>query len=224
MGIDEAGRGAVIGPLVIAGVLMDKSLNEELKILGVKDSKMLSSKKREELAEKIEEMAAHIIVVRVPSYKIDKNRREGINLNQLEAIKMAEIIDIGRPTTVYVDAPSFNTEKFKNYLLSKISSKETEIIAENNADKKYPVVSAASIIAKVDRDNQIKKLEKEIGEPIGVGYPHDELTIKHLEKLAEKNKGKMPNYVRVTWDTTKQIIKRYEQKGILGFLGKAFKK
>jgi len=223
MGIDETGRGSVLGPMVICGLVVDEKQERELRKIKVKDSKLLTPKKREELSEKIENIATHIIILRIPAHKIDANRKKGINLNQIEAIKMAEIIDMSNPEKVYVDSPSYNTSKFKDYLFSKLENKKVEIIAENYADKKYPVVSAASIMAKVDRDEQLKEIEKEVGEPLGVGYPHDELTIKHLEKLARENKGKMPRYVRTTWDTTKQIVKKYEQKGVLGFLQKITK-
>ena len=223
MGIDEAGRGSVIGPLVLCGLAINENQEEELKKIKVKDSKMLTPKKREELSEKLEKIASHVIILRVPSYKIDANRRKGINLNQIEAIKMSEIIDMVRPDKVYIDSPSYNSHKFTDYLFSKLEHKKVKIIAENHADKNYPVVSAASIMAKVDRDEEIKKLEKEVGEPLGVGYPHDELTIQHLEKLAKDNKGKMPRYVRTTWDTTRQIVNKYEQKGIIGFLKKVVK-
>ena len=224
MGIDETGRGSVIGPMVLCGLVVNEEQEKQLKKLGVKDSKLLTPKKREELSEKIENIATHIIIIRVPSHKIDTNRKKGINLNQIEAIKMAEIINMTKPDKVYIDAPSYNSTKFTDYLFSKIEDKKIKIIAENYADKKYPVVSAASIVAKVDRDEQIRKLERELGEPLGVGYPHDELTIKHLEKIARENKGKMPRYVRTTWDTTKQIVKKYEQKGLVGFLKKVTKK
>jgi len=220
MGIDEAGRGPVIGPMVLCGVVVNEEQEKELKKIKVKDSKVLTAKKREELSEKIEKIATHTIVIRVPAHKIDTNRRKGVNLNQIEALKMAEIINMVNPDKVYIDSPSYNSHKFSDYLFSKLENKNTEIIAENYADKKYPVVSAASIIAKVDRDGQIKKLEEELGEAIGVGYPHDEITIKHLEKIARENKGKMPRYVRHSWDTTRQIIKKYEQRKLLGFFRK----
>ncbi|MEM5792839.1 MAG: ribonuclease HII [Candidatus Aenigmatarchaeota archaeon] len=212
-------RGSVIGPLVICGVLATDEQEKKLKKIGVKDSKLLTPKKREELSKKIEEIVTHTIILRIPAHRIDSSRKNGINLNQLEAIKMAEIINIGNPNKVFLDAPSYNTEKFKNYLLTMLENKNIEIIAENYADKKYPIVSAASIMAKVDRDEQIKKLEEEIGEPIGVGYPHDELTIKHIEKIVKEGK-KIPLYVRTTWDTTKQIIKKNQQKGLSGFIKK----
>jgi len=205
--------------MVICGILCNQEQEKNLRKIGVKDSKLLTPSKREELSKKIEKIVTHIIILRIPAHKIDSSRKSGINLNQLEAIKMAEIINIGNPEKVFVDSPNYNTEKFKNYLLSKIENKNIEIIAENYADKKYPIVSAASIIAKVDRDEQIKKIEKEIGEPIGIGYPHDELTIKHIENLVKDGK-KMPPYVRTTWDTTKQIINKYRQKGLSSFIKK----
>jgi len=223
MGIDEAGRGPVLGPMVLCGLAVNEEQEKELRKIKVKDSKILTPKKREELSEKIESIATHIIIIRVPAHKIDTNRKKGINLNQIEAIKMAEIINMVKPDKVYIDSPSYNSHKFTDYLFSKLENKKIKIIAENYADKNYPVVSAASIIAKVDRDEQIKKIEKEVGEPIGIGYPHDEVTIQHLEKLARENKGKMPRYVRTTWDTTRQIIKKHEQKGLVGFLKKVVK-
>jgi len=217
-------RGPVLGPMVLCGLVVNEKQEKELKRIGVKDSKTLTANKREELSVRIENLATHIVILRIPASKIDANRKRGINLNQIEAIKMAEIINMIRPNKVYIDSPSYNSHKFTDYLFSKLEDKNVELIAENYADKKYPVVSGASIMAKVDRDEQIKKLEKEVGEPLGVGYPHDETTIKHLEKLARENKGKMPRYVRTTWDTTRQIIKKYEQKGIVGFFKNITKK
>jgi len=210
--------------MVLCGLVVNEKQEKELKRIGVKDSKTLTANKREELSVRIENLATHIVILRIPASKIDANRKRGINLNQIEAIKMAEIINMIRPNKVYIDSPSYNSHKFTDYLFSKLEDKNVELIAENYADKKYPVVSGASIMAKVDRDEQIKKLEKEVGEPLGVGYPHDETTIKHLEKLARENKGKMPRYVRTTWDTTRQIIKKYEQKGIVGFFKNITKK
>lgn len=224
LGIDEAGRGAVIGPLVIGGLVIDSKNERKLKELGVKDSKELSPRKRRELAPKIEEIADHTIILRVPACKIDANRRKGINLNQIEALKMAEIINMVNPDRVIVDSPSYNSNKFRDYLWSKLDNKNVELISENFADKNYPVVSAASIMAKVDRDGKIRELEEKVGERIGVGYPHHEDTIRFLKKLAKENDGKMPRYVRQTWDTVEQIVKPYKQFKILRFLEKMVKK
>jgi ribonuclease HII len=206
--------------MVICGLVIKESDQATLKAMGAKDSKLLKPKKREELAEKIEKIAEHTIVFHIPPCKIDNDRAKGINLNQIEAIRMADIINMAAPDIAVVDAPSYNSDKFENFLKSKLEVKNIKLIAENYADKNWPVVSGASIIAKVARDEKIKELEKKLGEPLGVGYPHDERTIKHLEKVARENNGKMPHYVRKSWDTTEQIVKRYQQKGIKGFFKK----
>jgi len=224
LGIDEAGRGAVVGPLVVCGFLIDEKDEKKLKKIGVKDSKKLTPKKREELAAKIEEIGIHIVIIRVPSSKIDANRKRGINLNQIEAIKMAEIVNLLEPEKVIVDAPSYNTNKFRDYLFSKIEKKKVKLISENFADQNYPVVSAASILAKVNRDEAIEELKKKVGEDFGVGYCHDPRTIGFLNKLAEKNHGKLPSYVRHTWDTVERIKNEYSQLRILSFFKKLIRK
>ena len=224
LGIDEAGRGAVVGPLVVCGFLIDEKDEEKLKKIGVKDSKLLTPKKREKLASEIEEIGIHIVIIRVPSAKIDANRKRGINLNQIEAIKMAEIINLLEPDKVIVDAPSYNTNKFRDYLFSKMENKKIELISENFADQNYPVVSAASIIAKVNRDEAIEELKKKVGEDFGVGYCHDPRTIQFLNKLAENNHGRLPSFVRHTWDTVERIKNEYNQLRILSFFKKLMKK
>jgi len=224
LGIDEAGRGAVLGPLVVCGFLIDEKDEKKLKKIGVKDSKELTPKKREKLASEIEEIGIHIVIIRVPSAKIDANRKRGINLNQIEAIKMAEIINLLEPDKVIVDAPSHNTNKFRDYLFSKMENKKIKLISENFADKNHPVVSAASIIAKVNRDEAIEELKGKVGKDFGVGYCHDPRTIEFLNKLAEKNGGKLPSYVRHTWDTVERIKNEYSQLRILNFFKKLVKK
>jgi len=224
LGIDESGRGAVLGPLVVCGFLIDEKDEKKLKKIGVKDSKKLTPKKREKLASEIEEIGIHIVIIRVPSSKIDANRKRGINLNQIEAIKMAEIINLLEPDKVIVDAPSHNTNKFRDYLFSKMENKKIKLVSENFADQNYPVVSAASILAKVNRDEAIEELKKGVGEDFGVGYPHDPRTINFLNELAEKNHGKLPSYVRHTWDTVERIKNEYNQLKILSFFKKLIKK
>lgn len=224
LGIDEAGRGAVVGPLVVCGFLTDEKDEKKLKEIGVKDSKKLTPKRREELAAKIEELGINIVIIRVPSAKIDANRKRGINLNQIEAIKMAEIINLLEPDKAIVDAPSYNTNKFRDYLFSKMENKNIELVSENYADQNYPVVSAASIIAKVNRDEAIEELKQKVGEDFGVGYPHDPRTINFLNKLAENDHGKLPSYVRHTWDTVERIQNEYNQLRILSFFKNLIKK
>jgi ribonuclease HII len=224
LGIDEAGRGSVIGPLVICGLVIDQKDEKKLKKIRVKDSKQLTPKKREELAPKIEKIATHIVVLRVPACKIDANRRRGINLNQIEAIKMAEIINLLEADKAIIDSPGYNTNKFRDYLWSKLNNKNIELVCENYADINYPVVSAASIIAKVDRDANIEELKNKVGHDFGVGYSHDIRTIEFLNKLAERDGGRLPIFVRHTWDTAERIITEHKQLRILNFLKKLVKK
>jgi ribonuclease HII len=98
------------------------------------------------------------------------------------------------------------------------------LVCENFADKNYPAVSAASIIAKVDRDRKIEELKKEFNFDFGVGYSHDAKTIEFLEKLARENNGKMPKNIRTTWDTVERITEKYKQKNVLNFFKKIVKK
>ena len=224
LGIDEAGRGSIIGPLVICGLVIDENDEQNLRKIKVKDSKQLTPKKREELAPKIEKIATHTVILRVPACKIDANRKRGINLNQIEAIKMAEIINLLEPDKAIIDSPDFNTNKFRDYLWSKLDNKNIELICENYADENYPVVSAASILAKVDRDRNIEELKRKVGHDFGVGYTHDARTIEFLNKLAEQDGGRLPMFVRHTWDTAERIMTEHKQLRILNFLKSLVKK
>jgi ribonuclease HII len=218
-GIDEAGRGAVLGPMVIAGVSIPEESEAELRKIGVRDSKELSQNRRVILAKQIEEIAKDIVIMKVSPCRIDDYNRKGVKLNMVEAMRMGDIIDMLRPAKIYVDSPESNTAKFAN-LLRKLSRTEAEIISENKADQKYPVVSAASIIAKVEREKEVDKLKRQYGIR-GSGYPADERTIGWMKEYLQKH-GKFPEkgLVRFSWDTTKQMLGTKKQKGLLGFLKK----
>ena len=190
LGIDEAGRGPVIGPMVIAGVSIDEKDIDKLKKLGVKDSKLLSPKQREDMFDKIISIVKKYKSIITPPEEIDSAlRSESLNLNWLEAIKSAEIINFLNPEKAIIDCPSNNIMAYKNFLKKHLKDKKTELVLEHKADFKYPIVSAASIIAKVTRDNEIKKIQKKIREPIGSGYPSDPVTINFLEKNYNNYQG-----------------------------------
>jgi ribonuclease HII len=148
--------------MVIAGVIIDKKLEKKLKALGVKDSKELSPKRREELAKAIEEIATNIIVFRVQPCKIDDYRAKGINLDKIEAMKIAEIISMSNGDKIYVDSLSQNSKKFKELILSFLDKKDFNLVVENYLDESVPVVSAASIIAKVERDKAIEEIKRKV--------------------------------------------------------------
>jgi len=203
--------------MVIAGVKILKRDEKKLIKLGVRDSKELSPKRREELAKEIEKIAKDIVVLRVQPCKIDSYRARGINLDKIEAMKMAQIIDMLDGGKIYVDSLEQNTEKFKNLIMSFLERKDFNLVVENYLDESIPVVSAASIIAKVNRDQAIKEIERKVGQPIGVGYSHDKRTIEFIKKLI-KEKKELPNYVRKSWITVKEIQKESWQKKLKDFI------
>jgi ribonuclease HII len=203
--------------MVIAGVKILKRDEKKLIKLGVRDSKELSPKRREELAKEIEKIAKDIVVLRVQPCKIDSYRARGINLDKIEAMKMAQIIDMLDGDKIYVDSLEQNTEKFKNLIMSFLKRKDFNLVVENYLDESIPVVSAASIIAKVNRDQAIKEIERKVGQPIGVGYSHDKRTIEFIKKLI-KEKKELPNYVRKSWITVKEIQKESWQKKLKDFI------
>ena len=211
LGIDEAGRGPVIGPMVIAGYCIEEEKIELLKSLGVKDSKELTRKQREDIYNEIIKLTDKykyiIIGAKTIDYYVYKNK-----LNYLEFENMIKIIEEIKPDKVIIDSPIVNTKKVIEYIKNNLKI-NVEIIAENKADKKYPVVSAASIIAKVIRDREIDKIKEKLNLDIGSGYPSDEKTIEVLKKDYDKIK----DYVRESWMTIKKIRKG-DQKNILDFL------
>ncbi len=210
LGIDEAGRGSFIGDLVISGVLIEEEKENILKKIGCKDSKQLSAKKREELKEKIKEVARDFHTINISAYEIDKMNYSGINLNLLEAMKIAEIINKLKPDKVILDSPS-GTKKFVNNVKARLEH-ECEIIAEFKADMNYPIVSAASILAKTERDRILKEIEKKIGVNLGVGYPHDEKMRENIKPLIRNPEIK--KYLRHTWSTYNDLLNEKEQKNL----------
>jgi ribonuclease HII len=205
--------------MVIAGVVIDKKDERKLKAMGVKDSKELSPKKREELAPLIEKIAKSVIVMRVPACKIDSYRAKKINLDRIEAMKMAEIIDMCNADRIYVDSLGSNPKKFKKIILSNIPDKRFDLVVENYADETYPIVGAASIIAKVERDSAIEEIKRKEGIDFGVGYSHDNRTVDFVKKLIAERK-ELPNYVRQSWVTTQLLKEASWQRRIKDFFRK----
>ena len=205
-GVDDAGRGPVIGPLVIAGIIIDAKKVDELKSLGVKDSKMLLSSTRTRLSKEIPSIVDDYHVIELAASELDAvvNRAPKFQrLNLLEAKVMAQVIEKLKPDIAYVDSSDTRTERFKNNILDCLSY-SPQVISEHKADVNYPVVSAASIIAKVHRDSRIEAIKKEYGE-VGSGYSHDPLTIKFLRSYYREH-GDFPPIVRRSWKTLRHIL------------------
>jgi len=203
-GIDEAGKGPVLGPLVIAGVRATPLQAKKLQELDVKDSKMLTAKKRDELFVIISKMKHHIIII--PPEEIDAALFSShLNLNKLESLKTVEILNTLKPKEAFIDCPDINTERYKAIIATKVNCKLT---VEHRAEK-YEVVAAASILAKVTRD----RLMKEYNLDCGSGYASDPKTQLFVKENWEKKK--YVHLFRHSWETIKRLKRAKEQKTLL---------
>ncbi len=215
-GVDEAGRGPVIGPLVIAGVTFQNDF--ELKENGVKDSKKLSASKRRVLAEKIKELADNFKIIKISAQDIDDMRRV-MTLNEIEVNVFSKVIEKLKPDICYVDAADVKDERFGKDIQSKLAFKTT-IISKHKADEIYPIVGAASIIAKTTRDYEISIIESELRKkldiPMGSGYPADPITQNFLNKWLIKF-GKLPPNTRHSWKTSQKLLNNYKTKKLDSF-------
>jgi len=199
-GIDEAGRGPVLGPMVVAGILIEN--DAPLRQLNVRDSKKLTAERREALAPEIMKLVKFEIVV-VSAEDIDSMRSQ-MSLNDFEAKIFAAIIEKLNPETAYVDAADVDEIEFKKMILNELKQ-PVDIVSKHYADELFPVVSAASILAKVRRDAEVRKIEVEFGKPIGSGYPSDQITMTFLEEWL-KEKGTLPPHCRQSWDTCRKLL------------------
>jgi len=205
-GIDEAGRGPMIGPLVVCGVSVTADTLPELKRIGVKDSKLLTPRRRTELALLIRGIAGQIVVQSISAADIDRQRAAGITLNEIEAVAFASVLSSLRPEHVFVDSVDVNPQRFGRLVgeRSGLLSLGCSITSEHHADFKYPIVSAASIIAKVERDRQIERMRKDFGD-IGSGYPSDPKTVQFVRNLVAGGE-ELPAIVRRSWMSVKRIL------------------
>ena len=214
LGIDEAGRGAVIGPLVICGALIEERKLPVLVKLKVKDSKLLSALQRETLEPNIKSVLDKFEIVKISPRQIDV-QRETISLNDIEAIDMCNIINKLKPDVVYIDAIDSSIKTFKARLQKYLKFTPAKMVLEHKANVKYPIVSAASILAKVERDRDIAKLSETYGE-IGSGYPSDPVTVTFLKSWIKEHKT-LPPIVRESWSTAEELKSKKKQKSLSDF-------
>lgn len=200
LGIDEAGRGSVLGPLVIAGVIVPEKMDIVLERMGVKDSKRLTPNRRTILSRKLKKMFEYDLVV-ISAQDIDNMRADGINLNEIESIGMEKILSNLNPEKAIVDAVDIKAERFQNKLANGTG---VNVVAEHKADDNYIEVSAASIIAKQERDAHIAEINKDYIKMggIGSGYPSDPITKKFLTNFTY---DEMPDFVRKSWATVEKM-------------------
>ena len=218
-GIDEAGRGSIIGPLVIAGVCANKETIKEFKKIGIKDSKKLTRKDRERFAKIIIQKSNECSIRKLSPKKIDravmlrkKNKNRKLNfqaknyggLNELEACAMSSILNKLNSEIAFIDSCDVNPKRFKIKIKS-LMQKKIKMYSLHKADEIYTIVSAASILAKCIRDKEIYTLQRRYG-LIGSGYPSDNKTRVFLKTWNLKNDNK-PNFSRKSWKTWDKILK-----------------
>ena len=229
IGLDEAGRGPVLGPMVIALVKISGQDLKSIENLSVKDSKKHSKNRREELF-KIITNNYDVRYEILEAKTIDK-LRDTINLNKIEIMAFTKLINsvlkeeypnykdsnkiqkINTKIEIYIDACSSNEKAFANQIKSKLivnDENNIKIIAEHKADENYKIVSAASIIAKVIRDREIEKYKNIYGE-IGSGYTSDKITINYLKNYVAE-RGELPEIARMSWKTSKKLLNNIKTK------------
>lgn len=209
-GIDEAGKGSVLGPMVVAGVSAPDM--DMVTSTGVSDSKTLSRKRRETLYAEITEN--FVFACRIISAEEIDRLRADISMNDIVAQAHAEVIRKIPCETAFVDACDVNAERYGR-TVSRYAGEGYSIVSEHKADARYAVVSAASVVAKVTRDRCIDLLHQEFGN-FGSGYPSDPLTIQFLEGYITENETP-PSCARSSWETTRRIIDRLSQATLFDF-------
>ncbi|MDY6761764.1 MAG: ribonuclease HII [Candidatus Nanohaloarchaea archaeon] len=217
LGIDEAGRGAVLGSMFVGGVLVDEEDLDELETMGLKDSKELSDADREGFVTPIKELAEATVVKEVTASEIDE-LREVTNLNVIELRTFASIIEETEPDTAYIDLPEPDGERFANKIRKELPDDfpAVDMVAEHGADSEYPVVSAASILAKSAREAHTAELKQKYGAEFRTGYSHDQDTIDFLRDYLEEH-GELPEETRMSWSTAQDLIEESEQAGLDSF-------
>ena len=213
-GIDEARRGPVLGCMVMCGALIEEEDLKKLIALKPRDSKLMTASEREHLYPKLLSVLKHYKVIIMQPDEIDKavHGHGGLNLNKLEAHKQAEILNEFNPEKAIIDCPSNNIDSYRLFFKKLLKNKKIELILEHNAER-YPLVAAASIIAKVTGDREIEKIKKQIGKDFGSGYMSDPKTVEFLKNNFEN----YPELFRKSWFPYKDLINNKFQKSLSDF-------
>lgn len=213
-GVDEAGRGPVIGPLVVASFSISEDKLNQIESLEVKDSKKLSAKRRKELfSELINLSGNYFFRILNPTFLNDEMKKYTLNEIELHAFKDA-IIGLKVPIIRAIcDSCDVDTNRFSRNLKESLGDEfsSCDVVASHKAEDKYPIVAAASILAKVKRDELIKKIEEDAGVSFGSGYPSDPKTISFLEDYY-KFHNRFPDFVRTEWKTLANIKSSVSQR------------
>jgi ribonuclease HII len=206
VGVDEAGKGPVVGSMFAAAVRVDPDALPG----GVADSKSLSPQRREELAREIREVADAVGVAEITVARIDDPETD---MNALTVAAHAEALAAAAQEgdEVYADAGDANAVRFERNVVDAVPF-DVDLRAEHSADESDPVVSAASIVAKVERDAHVGSLAAEYGD-LGSGYPGDPATRTFLREFVAEN-GRLPACARESWQTSKDVLAAAEQSSL----------
>ena len=199
-GVDEAGRGPVMGPLVVCAVYVED--DAPLMEIGVKDSKKLTPKTRERMYDRIIDSVDDYHLEIASASEIDRMMAVK-SLNVIELEMFAKAVSKRPVSSIYADCPDVNESRFSTELSSLVEGED--VIGKHKADDTYPVVSAASIVAKVTRDRMIEEIADRFGADIGSGYPSDRKTMDFIEDWIRKN-GSPPPDVRRSWEPVKKLL------------------
>lgn len=206
-GVDEAGRGSIIGPLVVAGVSVRETKMAQLSEMGVRDSKALTPKARARLFGEIMKVADSVCIRKVNPVEVDDSVSFR-GLNRLEAKVMASVINNIGADEVYVDCCDVNPDRYRDYIGQHLSC-SAKVHSMHHADVINVVVSAASIIAKITRDQEVQQIRNR-HRGIGSGYPSDEQTMRFIRRWVKKN-GSAPEFARKSWRPLRLLLEQMAQ-------------
>jgi len=210
-GVDEAGRGCVIGPLVVAGAVFDGEDLPRLTEMGVRDSKVLTPKRRLALVDRIRDLALDVSYFELPPRVIDKVVFRGKplrRLNYLETMAMAKVLRDLEPDTAYVDTCDVDHRRCAEQMIGVLPF-EVDIVCEPRADATYPATGAASILAKVRRDHVVAGL-RELHGDFNSGYPSDRKTSEFVEGWFMEHR-ECPPWMRASWATVRRHTAGFKQ-------------
>ena len=193
----------MLGPIIVAGICVRKKSISEMIKKGIKDSKLLTPKKRQILFGHVVSIAESICICRINIAEIDFHVFKN-NLNTLEAEAMAITISNMKSDKTYVDSCDVNPSRYQRTIRSFLKRNSTKLISMHHADKLNVVVSGASIIAKVIRDSEITKIRVKYGD-IGSGYPSDKKTIEFVRQWF-RQKNEIPPFARRSWKPAQMIL------------------
>jgi len=211
IGVDEAGKGPVLGPMVAAAV---RRTDTELPD-GMVDSKRLSASSRESLAAELRATAGiELAVGTVEPREIDDPETDMNGLTVAAQVRALNQI-AGDGDRIIADAGDVSESRFARRVAEGVTADgiAVDVTAEHGADDSYALVAAASIVAKVERDRRMDQIDEQYDQPVGSGYPSDQTTRAFLTQHVETH-GELPDCARRSWSTCADLLAAAEQSAL----------